>query len=183
MKKAFLIIVAIFFTVSMGTANAYTTYIGIDDTLNLEKIASFGADVEGVEIGDLTLDAYTTTEDIIVGTDSYKGSVANNNNWQIWTTTDGVAGFDFTFADPYVTPLIPGMICSLTGSSEFTLTNFLLGSNANASGIYPLDEWQIFEKPITDGIIYTYCNVPIPATVLLLVPGLLGLVGFRRKNR
>ena len=181
MKKIIILTFVLVFSISISAANAYTTYLSVDDTMDFNLIHGFQFDVIGANIADLTLSVFFQGTDVTIDGSPYTGAVpyiAPNYPWDVFATTDGVAGLDYSFG---ISPLTPGVILSLDGADEFSLSNFLLACNADPTGSYP-DPFFVSVSNFSGGSLYTYTNVPIPTTLLLLGSGLVGIISWRRKR-
>lgn len=171
--------------------NAYTVFVGMDNTLSLEKIDTFQFDIVEVNLLDsLSLTIFGTSETITINGEQYQGALPElsglaNIYWAIDKSTNGFYAMD-NYIDNAQKPLAPGVILSLSSDSVFSLDNFTLGSSWYQDGKYP-PPWTVLKSPIstvddtpTNGLLYVYSAVPIPATALLFLSGIFGLVGIRR---
>ena len=183
MKKIIIAFVLVF-AFSIGSANAYTAYVAIDETIDLSAVDGFGFVVNDADVADLALTVYHQDESLDVNSKHYVGAVpvaiTATFPWDIYlTTTNSVDAFDWSFGN---FPLTAGMILSVQGSSSFYFSNFFLACNDDPDGKYPLP-FNVLEETIDDGAIYTYSAIPIPGAIFLFGPGLLGLIGLRRRMK
>jgi hypothetical protein len=190
-KSVVFVMLMVGIVISSVSAQAYTVYVGIDDTFapaDLAFIDGFQFDLSsGGNITDLTLGIRHQAEGDVdsLGTggaipDEFDFMRMHFVPWDVFKTTNGVSGANEMGLD-----LTAGIIVNLTGASPFALENFLLFSDETQSGFYP-GVYAVKQLSLGDaGQIYTYtaAPVPLPGAVLLLGSGLLGLVGLRRKSR
>jgi hypothetical protein len=143
--------------------SAYTAYVAVDASLDLNTLNGFQFDVVGANIADLMVTVFDTTEDV-AGAGGLPGALPGppfDVIWQIYKVTNpaqGMAGDDNS-GGAY--PLSAGIILSLSAVSEFSLSNFLLSSNSTPSGIYPYD-FSVLQTAVSDGIIYIYSGTTAP---------------------
>lgn len=191
MKKnlMFSIFLMIFF-VSVVSANAYTAYFAVDNTLNFDILDGFDIFVNPLPDDtydiptDLTFAIYHRGDPAItVDGKSLTGAVPDEFNignshivpWDIFRTFYGVSG-----SNELGVNLSAGLICSLSSQTEFT-AKFSLNSDDARNGAYiEVAPYTIAVQNLEDGTLYTATNVPIPATALLFLSGIFGLVGIRR---
>lgn len=187
MKKLILFVITTFVLFGTITANAYTVFFGVDNTLDFSQISGFGFDVVGASPDDLTLTVRYQGTSVDVAGESRVGGVpkafSSTYPWEIFATMSGFSGFDWSFG---TFPLEPGIILSLDGVSEFTLENFVLSNSNDSDGMYRLPYFLNAVSLDGDGALYmasaSTTVIPIPSTVLLLGSGLFGLVALRRKR-
>ncbi|MCK4815637.1 VPLPA-CTERM sorting domain-containing protein [bacterium] len=187
MKKIFLAIYLLLIF-STTTANAYTAFVGIDDSFDLTSVVGFYFEVSVPSDSlDLTIYYQQGDTDVVCGKD-IGGAVPPNifAPWPIqlpWrigplsTSPNGYLGIDLTFGS---FNLIPGIILSLEAEDAFILDNFIL-AGMNPDGVFFYDLY-IIEPSCIEGDIYALSAVPIPGSLVLLGSGLIGLIGLGRRR-
>ena len=164
---------------------AYSVYFTVDGS-NLGELSGFQFSVSGASIGDLSLTQYYVGSSVpelggLAG--AVPTPMGPTYPWDITKSVDGVFGYNWSFG---ASPLTSGAVLSLTGSSAFSLTNFVFASDNGPGGAFHLP-FSLVESTITDGKVYAFASpenvVPIPAAAWLLGSGLLGFVAIRRRMR
>ena len=193
MKKIFLAIYLILIF-STTTANAYTVFVGMDDTIDLSSVVGFyfKADVTSP----LSLTTYYQNETVTACGYSIGGAVPGDSMgpWYVGllssNPTNAYWGFDvpfvFSLGNNSIHPLKSGIILSLTADDSFNLNNFFL-AGVNPEGELYLYDLNIIEISLEDcieggGKGYIYSAVPIPGSLVLLGSGLIGLIGLGRRR-
>ncbi len=170
MKKS-LIVVALLSIVNISTAQAYTVFFDVDDTVIFPDLHGFQFDVIGTDPAAITF---------TLG-DAVPAIAPLTPPWLIEKTQTGIYGFDQDFGE---NPLSPETVLVMEATTEFQLANFILSNSNVPSGAYT---HQFFVN--VEGRTYTLSGepnevpgpaVPIPATLPLLLGGLLGLFRIRR---
>jgi len=197
MKKIILAI-CLLLIFSTTTANAYTAFVGIDDTIDLPSVVGFYFDVPSVTSDQLDLTIYYQGDTIGVCGENRNGAVPPNifpslpYPWNIGplSSPNGYLGIDLSAIIPIgynlSHHLSPGIILSLElpGDTGFSLDNFIL-AGMNPDGVFFYD-LNIIETPMEGcrdgGMEYTYSIVPIPGSLVLLGSGLIGLISLGRRR-
>ena len=195
MKKIFLAI-CLLLIFSTTTANAYTVFVGIDDSIDLTSVSHFEFDVSCVTPDPSSFTIYYQDDTVEVGGVGIYGAVPSDISglqipWRIDLNNgciNGSGALNFN--------LNSGIILSFEASDACSLDNFILKS--------PGEAFNIIETSIEGGKLYTYSAVPIsgsleggikgakecyansavpiPGSLVLLGSGLIGLIGLGRKR-
>ncbi len=97
------------------------------------------------------------------------------------TVTSGtLTGSSGNVSNSYTTP---GLLAEFTGAGSISLPAGTLTYTTLSNSGGNTESSQVTYTGLTGTVIYTYTPVPLPSALLLLGPGLLGLVGIRRKYR
>ena len=179
---------------STTTANAYTAFVGLDDSFDLTSVVGFQFNVSGVTSDQLSLMIYYQGDTVGVCGENRNRAVpgAFTGPWHIGPqSTDPTTfwGFDQDFIfllDDNLTPLSSGIILSLEADTPFSLVNFIL-VGVNPDGDPYLYDLNMIETSMEGcreggGMEYTFSVVPIPGSLVLLGSGLIGLIGFSRRR-
>ncbi|MDJ0784067.1 MAG: VPLPA-CTERM sorting domain-containing protein [Desulfosarcinaceae bacterium] len=177
-----------------GMAHAYTAFVAFDNSMS-----SIVVDISAIELGvngssATFANGYLVTDSININGGLYTNGalpepLALGNSWVVLPGGDFVTVADFTIPGP--TPAsAPGVAASIDAVDFFTvdINNIFDQNDLDITSMFTIDDGvaitsAIFSgSPVDGDMLYTISQVPIPSAVWLLAPGLLALIGLRRRN-
>jgi hypothetical protein len=95
-------------------------------------------------------------------------------------TSGTLTGSTTNVSNSYTTP---GLLAEFTGAGSISLPAGTLTYTDLANNGGNTESTQVTYAGLTGTVTYIYTTVPLPSALLLFGPGLLGLVGIRRRHR
>jgi hypothetical protein len=184
MKKLSVLVAALFVMLLPYSVFGYVVYIEVAPSLQFSNIDGLQFDISGggFSWSNSTSSLYLTTATVNVnGVDKTGAVTANWSKSNVSSPTTGFAAVDL-YNNDTATPLVAGVLASVTAPNAFTASNFRLADSTQMNGKYPY-AFTVSTITFTGGAEYVVSAVPIPAAVWLLGSGLLGLVAVRRRRK
>lgn len=162
-----LILFLFVFLILPFSANAYTVSMVIDNTL-AGQVFGFDFFVSSDTPGSIS----PATE-----------GPAIPDDWTTFLLSNGATGFTTATPDTALSTFSTIVSWVVADGASFSLTDWTLATTGNVEIPTTYTVQELVPALVQGNLCYTFTAVPIPPSVILLLSGMLGVVGFRKMKR